>query len=1046
MQASNDSFFVIRTPRLPFQNWFRIGQDKQKNRQVLLKWVSDKDVVESLYLASPSLIEQIEKWKKFPDIKHGEKVERTLLKYFIRMCTRSTPFGLFAGIQLGEIANQTSLVTAQETLKLRKTRLDMFFLSSVKEHLQQRTENFNLRYGINPSLYRLGHLWRYIEGYQSNNVRHYRLSEIEADEYLDFILITAKGELTIEQLVTAFMARFPEAESANVKDYIISLIEESVLVSSIPLPLTGESSHVAFIKTINKIEECDVSQTLNLAVEQLKQFDINKSAEIQDYKKLYASLAQLPVSVQENRLFQLDACHDFSRCELAQQDITRLFKNLKILLALSNKAQNPMLGFIKKFNDRFEGQRIQLSRLLDDETGISYSQETGYEGSLIAGINVAKVSSRPAANESVSKLDKIIYEQLSLPENRNKSIVKLNTKELSERVKNSSLVESLPASFGALISLFEDEDRNIITHLKTCYGPSAANLLGRFCHLDTQLKDKVVEHLRREEQSNENAVFAEVVHMPDGRPGNVIARPHLRKYEIVFMADSVLNKENQIGIEDLFVGVENNEVKLFSKRLGKRVIPRLSSAHNYTSNSLSIYKFLCLLQNQGAQTPNFTLPQALSYDSFTPRLMLDNVILSEKTWRIPRKELLAAFQGQSADEDRITNLKSKYRLDDYVCFSVADNELILDLKNSQMVDILLAETKGYDRVELRESLLTKYTTPVKSPSGDYFSNEIIVPFINPKSKSSETSFSTSTCTVNDVKRSFSPGSEWMSLKIYSGNAEVESLLLSQLPALLSECERLYENWFFIRYADPDWHLRLRFKGEPKTLYGQLLPKLHELLAPRLATGELHKIELFTYVREIGRYGGPTTIALAEQLFFADSRLVLQALSLIETCGEEVRWRTLALQTDRLLELFELTLDEKLQFTSWLREGFGAEFGESTQLRRELGSKFKLIEPVLSADLNHTKLGSNLEPDQIQDRLFSLVGHWEGCVTSHISKMKQLLNQVSAEGIHGVLASLIHMSNNRMFKAYSREQEFVMHDFMRRHYFSLSRRPNNSRDA
>ena len=35
----------------------------------------------------------------------------------------------------------------------------------------------------------------------------------------------------------------------------------------------------------------------------------------------------------------------------------------------------------------------------------------------------------------------------------------------------------------------------------------------------------------------------------------------------------------------------------------------------------------------------------------------------------------------------------------------------------------------------------------------------------------------------------------------------------------------------------------------------------------------------------------------------------------------------------------------------------------------------------------------------------------------------------------LLGSLLHMHNNRMFKAYGREQEFVMHDFLRRVYFS-----------
>ena len=38
-------------------------------------------------------------------------------------------------------------------------------------------------------------------------------------------------------------------------------------------------------------------------------------------------------------------------------------------------------------------------------------------------------------------------------------------------------------------------------------------------------------------------------------------------------------------------------------------------------------------------------------------------------------------------------------------------------------------------------------------------------------------------------------------------------------------------------------------------------------------------------------------------------------------------------------------------------------------------------------------------------------------------------------INTLLNSILHMHNNRMFKAYGREHEFVMYDFLRRVYFS-----------
>jgi len=57
-------------------------------------------------------------------------------------------------------------------------------------------------------------------------------------------------------------------------------------------------------------------------------------------------------------------------------------------------------------------------------------------------------------------------------------------------------------------------------------------------------------------------------------------------------------------------------------------------------------------------------------------------------------------------------------------------------------------------------------------------------------------------------------------------------------------------WFFIRYADPDSHLRLRFAGDPARLAGSLLPALERALSPLIASGAIRKVMLDTYAREL----------------------------------------------------------------------------------------------------------------------------------------------------------------------------------------------------
>jgi hypothetical protein len=59
-----------------------------------------------------------------------------------------------------------------------------------------------------------------------------------------------------------------------------------------------------------------------------------------------------------------------------------------------------------------------------------------------------------------------------------------------------------------------------------------------------------------------------------------------------------------------------------------------------------------------------------------------------------------------------------------------------------------------------------------------------------------------------------PGEDWAYLKVYIPAGVQDEALCGPVRALTTRagnCEQI-EKWFFIRYADPDPHLRLRFKG------------------------------------------------------------------------------------------------------------------------------------------------------------------------------------------------------------------------------------------
>ncbi len=132
--------------------------------------------------------------------------------------------------------------------------------------------------------------------------------------------------------------------------------------------------------------------------------------------------------------------------------------------------------------------------------------------------------------------------------------------------------------------------------------------------------------------------------MPDGRPGNVIARPALRPYEIIFWADTEQPAEYQIPVADLYVFYEQGQLKLWSRRLQRQIIPRLSCAHNYSGRSLGIYRFLAMLQGQDVQLPFAQLPEKMQQMKMVPRVQIDQLIILEQQWQVERKDIVALIK------------------------------------------------------------------------------------------------------------------------------------------------------------------------------------------------------------------------------------------------------------------------------------------------------------------------------------------------------------------------------------------------------------------
>jgi thiopeptide-type bacteriocin biosynthesis protein len=77
------------------------------------------------------------------------------------------------------------------------------------------------------------------------------------------------------------------------------------------------------------------------------------------------------------------------------------------------------------------------------------------------------------------------------------------------------------------------------------------------------------------------------------------------------------------------------------------------------------------------------------------------------------------------------------------------------------------------------------------------------------------------------------------------------------------------NAFFVKYSDPEPHLRIRVIGEKNT--ARTIVDMNRICRRLRAEGLIHRVDLLTYERELDRYGGEEGCVLFERLSIWESR-------------------------------------------------------------------------------------------------------------------------------------------------------------------------------
>lgn len=279
-----------------------------------------------------------------------------------------------------------------------------------------------------------------------------------------------------------------------------------------------------------------------------------------------------------------------------------------------------------------------------------------------------------------------------------------------------------------------------------------------------------------------------------------------------------------------------------------------------------------------------------------------------------------------------------------------------------------------------------------------------------------------------MQRDFCLGSQWLYYKIYTGVKTADHILAEKLNPVITYLEekKKIQKWFFIRYRDPEEHIRLRFLVDDVDNLTVIINAFHSVFKELMDENVIWKIQTDTYQREIERYG-KETMYYSEFIFWKNSKMILKYLNFKTSfLDKEAPLFFSFLMIDSFLNLFKLSNPEKLTLMDALQLAFKKEFEIDKIQKKKMDIKYRSLDP---------KLESFLEP--LNQNFFPKI---LGIINDNSNQIKvialKILDKIEIP-LNDFLSSHIHMMINRQYSSKQRMYELIIYDNLHRYYKNIS---------
>ena len=681
--------------------------------------------------------------------------------------------------------------------------------------------------------------------------------------------------------------------------------------------------------------------------------------------------------------------------EFPQEQLNNLESCIIYLSGITQKIENAGLQKFKNdFQNRFDQRLVPLVVALDPELGCGYQElaQSADQDELIEGIkkNGLNGDSAPPAVQWTPFQKYLLQEIVQAAADKNTTVF-LKDFPLEDK-KN---VVPLANTFSALFSVVDGN--LILNHLG---GTTANSLTGRF-----NLASEEVEILGKnlsaiESEANPEVIFFDVAYLSEEKVDNINRRKSVYDYELSIESWSC--SKHPIPMNDIMVAVRQGEIILYSPQYGKRLVPRLSTAYNYTRSDLSLYRFLCDLQHQNLQTQlMFDVQSLLPGLRFYPRIQYKNIILSPSKWKISNSNLnlkgkivpeAILLLRQYLNDLGIPRFFTAGHGDQHLCFDQsADSDLqALQIYLNKTPDFYISETHLPTKAILKDEQEKPYMSQFVLSL--FHRERLYQPFSLQNTAEEEPK----------IEADIPPGKDWLYLEIYCHTQRARSILSGPIQNLVQKYQQMLNCWFFIRYLNPAHHIRLRLQFKPASDQQACLADFIQSIETERLDGTISDLQIKTYHREIDRYGADL-MEEVEKHFCVDSRYVLQAITL-SIPPLQLYKHTINLIKAVYISL-NLDLKQQLDWSDQVQESFAKEHILGGAYFKKLNQHYTLFKDTpLLADNS----GEYLD---LQSSFPSVI--------SACPEQRRL----------SMCTSLFHMHVNRLFDSNQRTHELIIYYFL-----------------